>query len=139
MSCTLSHLSSSLCLPSVWGKAIGQGGSLAGSQWIAKGFQPRDDKRGCVRGVDKNTIYCHCVEDAGADDAAIHRVSREADILSLRLLVHSGSPRAFALAMTSMVRNGSVRFDNNPHFLITGTKQTDLSENQLRPACSFNH
>jgi hypothetical protein len=29
-------------------------------------------------------------------DAAIHRVSRDADDLSLRLLVHSGSPRAFS-------------------------------------------
>ena len=30
------------------------------------------------------------------DDAAIHRVSRDADEWSLRLLVHSGSPRAFS-------------------------------------------
>ena len=30
------------------------------------------------------------------DDAAIHRVSRDADGLSLRLLAHSGSPRAFS-------------------------------------------
>ena len=30
------------------------------------------------------------------DDAAIHRVSGEADDLSVRLLVHSGSPRAFS-------------------------------------------
>ena len=29
-------------------------------------------------------------------DAAIHRVSRDADGLSLRFLVHSGSPRAFS-------------------------------------------
>ena len=29
-------------------------------------------------------------------DAAIHRVSRETNDLSLRLLVHSGSPRAFS-------------------------------------------
>ena len=33
-------------------------------------------------------------------DAAIHRVSHNAIDLSLRLLVHSGSPRAYALAMT---------------------------------------
>ena len=30
------------------------------------------------------------------DDAAIHGVSRDAYDLSLRLLVHSGSPRAFS-------------------------------------------
>ena len=30
------------------------------------------------------------------DDAAIHGISRDADGLSLRLLVHSGSPRAFS-------------------------------------------
>ena len=33
-------------------------------------------------------------------DAAIHRISRDAIELSVRLLVHSGSPRAYALAMT---------------------------------------
>jgi hypothetical protein len=30
------------------------------------------------------------------EDAAIHRVSGDANDLSLRLLVHSGSPRAFS-------------------------------------------
>ena len=29
-------------------------------------------------------------------DAAIHRVSRDADYFSLRFLIHSGSPRAFS-------------------------------------------
>ena len=43
---------------------------------------------------------CHCEEGAQVTDAAIHRVSRDPDGLSLRLLVHSGSPRAYALAMT---------------------------------------
>ena len=38
-------------------------------------------------------------------DAAIHRVSHNAYDLSLRLLAHSGSPRASALAMTRVVRN----------------------------------
>ena len=38
-------------------------------------------------------------------DAAIHRVSHNASGLSLRLLAHSGSPRAYALAMTRVVRN----------------------------------
>ena len=40
-------------------------------------------------------------------DAAIHRVSRETNDLSLRLLAHSGSPRAYALAMTRVVENGA--------------------------------
>ena len=35
-------------------------------------------------------------------DAAIHRVSGNAYDLSLRLLAHSGSPRAYALAMTRL-------------------------------------
>jgi len=48
------------------------------------------------------------------DDAAIHRVSGNVIDLSLRLLDHSGSPRAFsprddksedALAMTRLVNN----------------------------------
>ena len=39
---------------------------------------------------------CHCEEGAEAGDAAIHRVSIDAFDLYLRLLVHSGSPRAFS-------------------------------------------
>ena len=35
-----------------------------------------------------------------ASDVAIHRVSEKAVGLTLHLLVHSGSPRAYALAMT---------------------------------------
>ena len=34
-------------------------------------------------------------------DAAIHRVSGNADDLSLRSLAHSGSPRAYALVLTT--------------------------------------
>ena len=41
------------------------------------------------------------------DDAAIHRVSGNAYDLSLRLLAHSGSPRANALAMTRLEWTGS--------------------------------
>ena len=40
--------------------------------------------------------FCHCEEGAGADDAAIHRVSGDAGGLSVRLLRASGSPRAFS-------------------------------------------
>ena len=48
---------------------------------------------------------CHCEEGTKVTDAAIHRVPGEADDLSLRLLAHSGSPRAYALAMTRVVEN----------------------------------
>ena len=48
---------------------------------------------------------CHCEEGTKVTDAAIHRVSHNAYDLSLRLLAHSGSPRASALAMTRVVRN----------------------------------
>ena len=67
-----------------------------------RAFCPRDDKMGKEWnvGFDNHTHSCHCEEEAGADDAAIHRVSEDADDLSVRFLVHSGSPRAFALAMT---------------------------------------
>ena len=44
-------------------------------------------------------------------DAAIHRVSGDADNLSLRFLVHSGSPRAFSPRDDNVWGNGSVRFD----------------------------
>jgi hypothetical protein len=37
--------------------------------------------------------YCHCEEGAAVTDAAIHRVSGTRAGLSVRLLVHSGSPR----------------------------------------------
>ena len=59
--------------------------SFSGSQSIATGLRPRDD----------NTL-CHCEEGAKVTDAAIHRVSGEVFDLSLRFLVHSGSPRAFS-------------------------------------------
>ena len=45
------------------------------------------------------TRFCHCEERAERETRQ-SIVSMEADDLSLRLLVHSGSPRAFALAMT---------------------------------------
>ena len=45
------------------------------------------------RPLDKSP--CHCEEGAQATGAAIHRVSGNADDLSLRSLAHSGSPRAY--------------------------------------------
>ena len=54
-------------------------------------------------------------------DAAIHRVSRDAYDLSLRLLVHSGSPRAYALAMTN-VKDGVWLDDIHTLSLRGGTK-----------------
>ena len=62
-------------------------------QWIATGFRPRDDN--VKEGMVVNTI-CHCEEGAQVTDAAIHRVSRNAVDLSVRLPDHSGSPRAFS-------------------------------------------
>ena len=50
---------------------------------------------------------CHCEEGTKVTDAAIHRVSHNAFDLSLRLLAHSGSPRAYALTMTRLERTGS--------------------------------
>jgi hypothetical protein len=75
--------------------AYGPCGSLAGTQWIAKGFRPRDDKVGSDGSVrfGYNTILSLRGE-SGARDVAIHRVPGEADDLSPRVLVHSGSPRA---------------------------------------------
>ena len=67
----------------------GQLGSwLTGSRWIATGFRPRDDK-----------AFCHCEEDS-MDDAVIHRVLGDAGGLSVRVVSASGSPRAYAFAMT---------------------------------------
>jgi hypothetical protein len=72
------------------------------------GLRPRDYK---VRGSDVDgsvtTRSLSLRGENGVSDAAIHRVSRGTVDLSLRLLVHSGSPRAYALAMTRVVINGS--------------------------------
>jgi hypothetical protein len=62
--------------------------SLPSSQWIATGYALAMTRCAMVRCV------CHCEEDR-MDDAAIHRVSRDAVVLPFRLLDHSGSPRAF--------------------------------------------
>ena len=51
--------------------AYGQYGLLTGSQWIATGLRPRDDKE--WKEIVVSTI-CHCEERAEADDAAIHRM-----------------------------------------------------------------
>ena len=62
-----------------------------------RAFSPRDDKVG--RNGVCGSVTSHSLSLRGgseASDAAIHRVSRDADGLSLRLLVHSGSPRAFS-------------------------------------------
>ena len=61
------------------------------------GLRPRDDKaerNGSVR-FGYNTILS-LRGGSVASDAAIHRVSIDAFDLYLRLLVHSGSPRAFS-------------------------------------------
>ena len=62
----------------------------------------RDDK---VRGKDVvvrlQHALCHCEEGTQVTDAAIHRVSHYTYDLSLTLLDHSGSPRAYALVMTN--------------------------------------
>ena len=55
----------------------------------------RRDEDAVCGSVTTHTL-CHCEEGAGAGDAAIHRVSNDANDLSLRFLVHSGSPRAFS-------------------------------------------
>ncbi len=61
------------------------------------GLRPRDDKMGSgFLCISLNTHFLSLRGESGARDAAIHRVSRDADGLSLRLLVHSGSPRAFS-------------------------------------------
>ena len=59
-----------------------------------RAFSPRDDKLRQSAGR-----FNPCLSLRGgseARDVAIHRVSRDADGLSLRFLVHSGSPRAFS-------------------------------------------
>ena len=75
--------------------------SLTGSQWIATGLRPRDDKM-VKDAVGMMTIHTLSLRGGNeVTDAAIHRVSQGTRTdLSLRLLAHIGSPRAYALAMT---------------------------------------
>ena len=52
----------------------------------------------CVKNkcaVSRQHTLCHCKEGEEVTNAAIHRVSKDADDLSLRVLAHSGSPRTF--------------------------------------------
>jgi len=83
--------------------------SLAGSQWIATGLRARDDKLVKEWSVDydDHTRSLSLRGENEVSDAAIHRVSGNAYDLSLRLLAHSGSPRANALAMTRLEWTGS--------------------------------
>jgi hypothetical protein len=62
-------------------------------------------------------------------DAAIHRGSEDASPgLSLRLLVHSGSPRAFS-PRDDKVREGSVRFINYTLFVIARRERSERRGN----------
>ena len=64
-------------------------------------------------------------------DAAIHRVSHNAFDLSLRLLVHSGSPRGYALAMTRVVENGGEQtFKKLRFFFFWGTTAFPVSHKE---------
>ena len=74
---------------------------------------------------------CHCEEGTKVTDAAIHRVPGEADDLSLRLLAHSGSPRAYALAMTRVVENdGEQTFKKLRFFFFWGTTAFPVSHKE---------
>ena len=64
-------------------------------------------------------------------DAAIHRVLREADWFVCSFTGPSGSPRADALAMTSVVRTGSVRFGYNTIFVIARRERSERRGNPL--------
>ena len=62
-----------------------------------RAFSPRDDKMGSGFLPISSTTHCLSLRGGSeAWDAAIHRVSRDTVDLSLRFLVHSGSPRAFS-------------------------------------------
>ena len=61
-------------------------------KYVYIGHREQGDK-GAVR---LQNVLCHCEERTQVTNEAIHRVSREADGLSLRLLDPSGSPRAFS-------------------------------------------
>ena len=71
------------------------------------GLRPRDDKSVIftMEGVmSLKFSFCHCEEGTEVSEAAIHCVSEDEGDLSLRLVRASGSPRAYALAMTECGR-----------------------------------
>ena len=75
----------------------------------------RDDK---VRGKDVvvrlQHALCHCEEGTQVTDAAIHRVSHYTYDLSLTLLDHSGSPRAFSPRDDKILYAGAPRAWHGP-------------------------
>ena len=75
--------------------------------------------------VHDNRRLCHCEEGTEVTDAAIHRVSGDANDLSLRLLVHSGSPRAYALAMTRVLELRLRVHDNRQTLSLRGRNASD--------------
>ena len=81
------------------------------------------------------TDLCHCEERAEREtrQSIVSRGRRTG--LSLRLLVHSGSPRAYALAMTRWWSDGSVRFGYNTIFVIA---RRERSERRGNPSCHAN-
>jgi hypothetical protein len=66
------------------------------------GLRPLDDKSDIFHneGSKENGVTFLSLRGGPKSDAAIYRVSEDAGVLSLRVVRTSGSPRAYALAMT---------------------------------------
>ena len=80
------------CVPAYLAKERSEGAiRLLLQSGSPRAFCPRDDKVG--KGMEVSTMLS-LREGSGARDAAIHRVLNYMYDLSLRLLDHSGSPRA---------------------------------------------
>ena len=69
-------------------------GSLSETQWIATGYALAMTKCGVNLCTVREQHTMSLRGENEVSDAAIHRVSRTRSDLSLRLRVHSGSPRA---------------------------------------------
>ena len=67
------------------------------------GLRPRDDKGGVFYHEGSEEVkfsFCHCEEGAGADDAAIHRVSENAGGVDCSVSDSQWIATGYALAMT---------------------------------------
>ena len=97
--------------------AFEQGHPLPGSQWIATGLRLPDDKGEGMYGIDHNYLSLRGKNEV--KDAAIHCMQWTCSEKAVCFPTPSGSPRAYALAMTRY-ENGTLGCEFTPGLRVPG-------------------